>query len=422
MNPSANTPLADPARAAAPAPSRLLGRTAGVSRAELQRRWALVANYLQERDIDVLVAVSGESNLSGAVRWLTDAAPGAYRTIVAFHSKDLMTVVEHGANGQVRSLDGTKPGHLGVGELITVSQFATVAYTQVYEATLLATSLKRRGCRSIAFVNADAMPHRFYLGLIAGLGDGVRVHDATPFLDRAKAIKSSEEISLLQEAAAIQDSVLAFATTEIRPGLHNFEVASRVLSEVYSHGGSNALGGNNGVILFGSGARGREPAVFAAGPASGNRMLEKGDAMTLLVESASPAGYIIEVGRNLTFGRADNAQTELHDMLVRAQAATCRLLKAGAKPSDIFAAHNEYMVGLGLQVEQRLYAHGQGYDMIERPLIRDDEDLPLENGMCVAVHPNGILGGYFGYVCDNFMIDASGARRIHKTPQKIIEI
>lgn len=422
MKPSAPLSLPDPNHDAGAAPGTLLGRTAGVSRGELERRWTLVASYLRERNIDALVALSGESNLSGAVRWLTDAAPGAYRTVVAFHANDLMTVVEHGATGQVRSLDGTKPGHQGVGELITVSQFATVAYTQTYEADLLATSLKKRGCRSIALVNGDAMPHRFYAGLLAGLGDDVRVHDATVFLDRAKALKSPEEIGLLEEAAAIQDSVFATAATEIRPGLRNFEVASRLLSQVHSRGGSNALGGNNGVILFGSGTRGREPAVFAAGPLSGNRTLVKDDAMTLLVESASPAGYIIEVGRNLVFGKADKAQAELHDMLLQAQVATCRLLKAGAKPNEIFAAHNEYMGGLGLQAEKRLYAHGQGYDMIERPLIRDDEDLTLENGMCIAVHPNGVLGGYFGYVCDNFMLDASGARRIHKTPQRIFEL
>lgn len=419
MQSSTTTPRGEPIKAAFSAPRTLMGRTAGVSRMELERRWALVANYLRERNIDTLVAISGESNLSGTVRWLTDAPPGAYRVVVAFHANDLMTIVEHGSVGQVRELDGTKPGHLGVGELITVSQFASVAYTHGYEAELLVASLKRRGCRSIALVHGDAMPFSFRTGLQMGMGESVAVHDATPFLDRVKAMKSAEEIGLLDEAAAIQDRVFEGALKQIRPGLQNFEVASRVLGEVYQHGASNGLGGNNGVILFGSGMRGREPAVFAL---SGDRILRNDDAMTLLVECASPAGYIIEVGRNLVFGHAEKAQLELHGMLLEAQIATCRLLKSGARPSEIFAAHNEHMVSRGLQAEQRLYSHGQGYDMIERPLIRDDEDLPLENGMCMAVHPNAVLGGYFGYVCDNFMIEEGGTRRLHKTPQKIFEI
>ena len=69
-----------------------------------------------------------------------------------------------------------------------------------------------------------------------------------------------------------------------------------------------------------------------------------------------------------------------------------------------------------------MYSHGQGYDMIERPLIREDEDMPLEVGMCLAVHPNGVLNGYFGYVCDNFLIEQGGPRPIHATPQSLVEL
>ena len=410
-----------PASRYAPDVRTLLGERSGVSLAEMSRRWSLVRNYLKERGIDALIAVSGESNLSGTVRWLTDAPSGAYRVTVAFHADDLMTVVEHGAAGQIRSLDGGDPGHLGVGEVINVVQFASAAYTQTCEADALVTSLKRRGCRSIALVNADAMPSRFVKTLLDGLGDAIAVHDATPFIDRAKAMKSPEEIEMLENAAAIQDSILDAANAIIRPGMRNFEVVGRILGEVYQRGGSNGFGVNNGVVLFGSGMAGKEPAVFA-GPIAGDRQIGQGDAMTLLIECASPAGYIIELGRNLVFGKAAPIQFELQDKLIEAQVATCRLLKAGARPSDVFAAHNEVMVGYGLQPEQRLYAHGQGYDMIERPLIREDEDMPLENGMCLAVHPGGVLGGYFGFVCDNFLIEPAGARRLHKSSQAIVEL
>jgi hypothetical protein len=41
----------------------------------------------------------------------------------------------------------------------------------------------------------------------------------------------------------------------------------------------------------------------------------------------------------------------------------------------------------GLPPELRLYAHGQGYDIVERPLIRRDETMAIETGMNLAVHP-----------------------------------
>ena len=41
----------------------------------------------------------------------------------------------------------------------------------------------------------------------------------------------------------------------------------------------------------------------------------------------------------------------------------------------------------GFEPEIRLYAHSQGYDMVERPMIRADETMPIEENMNFAVHP-----------------------------------
>ena len=44
----------------------------------MDRRWSLVRAYLKERSIDTMIAISGEMNLCGTARWLTDAPQGAY--------------------------------------------------------------------------------------------------------------------------------------------------------------------------------------------------------------------------------------------------------------------------------------------------------------------------------------------------------
>ncbi len=54
---------------------------------------------------------------------------------------------------------------------------------------------------------------------------------------------------------------------------------------------------------------------------------------------------------------------------------------------DVAAAHDEFMTARGYGKEKRLYAHGQGYDLVERPLIREDETMALAAGMNLAVHP-----------------------------------
>ena len=63
------------------------------------------------------------------------------------------------------------------------------------------------------------------------------------------------------------------------------------------------------------------------------------------------------------------------------------MMKPGASCRDIANAHDAYMKQHGFPPEIRLYAHSQGYDMVERPMIRADETMPIEASMNFAVHP-----------------------------------
>jgi alpha-L-arabinofuranosidase len=67
----------------------------------------------------------------------------------------------------------------------------------------------------------------------------------------------------------------------------------------------------------------------------------------------------------------------------------------------------------------RLYAHGQGYDMVERPLIRRDETMRLAANMCLAVHPGFENERQFSVICDNYMMTAGASECLHRTPNDI---
>ena len=84
-------------------------RLPSISRSELNRRAALVRARLRELDAGALVIFGSDNDLSGYLRWLTDSSL-FYRRIVVAHRDDLMTVVEHGAAGEYRKLDGEQPG------------------------------------------------------------------------------------------------------------------------------------------------------------------------------------------------------------------------------------------------------------------------------------------------------------------------
>ena len=76
-----------------------------------------------------------------------------------------------------------------------------------------------------------------------------------------------------------------------------------------------------------------------------------------------------------------------------------------------------------LPPELRLYCHGQGYDLVERPLVRSDETMTLAAGMNLAVHPGYEADALFAVVCDNYLVEANGVSEcLHKTEKKIFEL
>ncbi len=72
--------------------------------------------------------------------------------------------------------------------------------------------------------------------------------------------------------------------------------------------------------------------------------------------------------------------------------------------------------------EARLYCHGQGYDLVERPLVRNDEPMTIEKDMNIVVHPTYIHAGYLNWLCDNYLIGGNGpGDRLHQFPEEVVE-
>jgi Xaa-Pro aminopeptidase len=110
-------------------------------------------------------------------------------------------------------------------------------------------------------------------------------------------------------------------------------------------------------------------------------------------------------------------------MAKQTQQVTLKLLKPGADPNEMLAASNAFLKGKGLPQDTRLYAHGQGYDLVERPAIRDDEPMPIRENMNITVHPIVATPRVFAWVCDNYLVTKDGVSPcIHKTPQQLIEV
>ena len=385
-----------------------------VSDAEMERRWAAARRVMAEQGVEAIVAYHTEDWLGGHARWFTDIPThNGYGRTVVFHADGLMTVVDQGNFGGRRELAGKDPYHRGVGEIVTTSFFSSVHYTTAYQGEIVREVFKKRGYRTIGFVVPGTMPSRLLESITRDF-DGLKVVDLTEPIDRLIAVKSDEELDLMRECAQMQDAIFQKVLAEIKPGMRDVDVAALAWREGWVRGSSQ------GIYLGGSAPTGKPS--FLVGRHFQDRMLREGDNLSFLIEVNGPGGYFTEVGRTIVLGKASNELKENFAAAMEAQDYSASLIKPGVSCREVAQAHDNYMRSKGLPPELRLYAHGQGYDMVERPLIRADEPMTIEPGMCLAVHPNYELPGLFMIVCDNYIIGGNGTERIHKTERKIFEV
>ena len=387
-----------------------------ISMPELERRWSAIRAAMKEAKVDVLIAQANNDFVGGYVKYLTDMpATNGYLYTVIFPVDGEISAVAQGPFGQDQrfdALDATP--RRGVQRLIGVPAYSSVHYSSTYDAECALKALEKYQGATIGLLAPGSLSYSFVNHLQKNMTRATFI-DATPLVDPIKATKSAEEISLIRRMTALQDACAEAVTKHIRPGLRDSEVveiARAVAAE---------MGSEQGWYMAASGPVGTATVMLP--PHMQNRIIREGDQFCMLIENNGPGGYYGEIGRTWVLGKASQEMQDEFAFVLEAQKFTLELLKPGADPTDIFARYNEFMRKGGRPQENRLYAHGQGYDMVERPLIRQDETLKVGPNMLFAVHPTYVTQRTYSWVCDNYLVNDKGhVEALHKFPQQITEL
>lgn len=381
------------------------------STGELERRWQAVRKVMKEKRLDFLIFQGSTDYLGGYVKWFTDIpAMHNYTATVIFPRDDGMVTIFSGA----RAPDEPAPpawAVRGVKKRISVPIVPSLEYSSIFDAEKVVEELAPFQDCHIGLVGIGLMSAAFYK-YITGHLTSAKFENATDLVDNIKAIKSDEEIECIRESCAIQDAAVEHIVKSIRTGMRGYDVYREIWQKCLE------LGSQQGIILVGS-APGGSPAV----PSSlhfGNRMIEHGDQVIFLIETNGPSGIYSEILRIICIGKIPHELEEQFEVVKEAQKAALNTIKPGADALDIFTANNEFLRNKGYPEERRIFAHGQGYDLVERPSLNPGETMKVQARMNLAVHPTVMSKKAAALLCDNFLVHENGEKeRLHKTPQKI---
>jgi Xaa-Pro aminopeptidase len=384
-----------------------------VSRAELDRRWQLLREAMEAEGIDLLLAQANSEFFGGNVRYLTDiAATSGIATTVLFPRDSGSIVITHGPDADMSIAAEDDEPWRGVSRLLMTPNYPSIGYSERDEQANVVKALESYAKATIGVLGSQLISAST-LDAIRGAYPKTTLVNATDVVDPIRAVKSAEERDLIRATGALQDATMLQIVDEIEPGMKERDVSIRAQEIAMS------AGSDQGVYVCGSAPLGEIPAPRAF--RDQHRVLAEGDVLNLLLETNGPGGYFTHMVRTVVLGSAPEKLREEVELALEAQRHTLDLLTPGALPSEVWEAHNEFMRSRGRPEETRIYCHSQGYDMMERPVIRAEETIPIEANMNIGCHPSYAHEGVFAWVCDNYLIGEDGAEPVTKLSTEIFE-
>lgn len=278
---------------------------------------------------------------------------------------------------------------------------------------VLASSLRDGAIRSVALSGGKYLP--------ASLADAVARAGAASipadgFLERARLIKTPEELSFLEQAVHLSENAWTVFMEGVANGLNEYQIAANV--EYYL----KKNGAEDNFLLMATGGkevRGMTPPM--------DRTAKPGDMVRTEI-TPQVNGWWAQVCRTCVKGKASADQLKAFSVFLESEQAGIDMVKPGVNIREVAKAENDVFrkYGYGEYCTERYTrgrGHGHGLDLDEQPLISESSDLVLEAGMVIVIHPNTYhpLSGYMVFG-DPVEITENGCRILSTAERKLFEV
>ncbi len=206
---------------------------------------------------------------------------------------------------------------------------------------------------------------------------------ASTVLGPLRRIKDPEEQALLRRAGEITEAAYQATLARLRHGMTNLDLITEVNYQLKRHGADT----HSFVTAF-----------YNMGPNYPFDFTNRAEVLQVPLEppvsvsfdfGAAYQGYCYDYGRSVFFGEPDAEYRRCYGLVMAAQAAGIRALRAGNTCAQADAAARRVIQegGYGEAFRHRL-GHGIGMDVHEPPFLTAGDETVLEEGMCFTVEPS----------------------------------
>ncbi|HLH26755.1 MAG TPA: M24 family metallopeptidase [Chloroflexota bacterium] len=234
---------------------------------------------------------------------------------------------------------------------------------------------------------------------------------ATALMQEARAVKSEEEIAVLQRAAEIAELAAEAMREAARPGVPDALVFAAAYNAMLTNGGEVPT-----MLLWRAGPEAQDTFYLPT-----NRPLEPGDQIVTELE-AKHAGYRAQVVQPLFISYPKDPYPEMLQVSIAAFNQLCALMRPGVTMGELYdacAAVGEGtgyqtrlgMHGRGLGEDRPLFSGGAGSEAIRRIKLEANNVFILKPSAATPDHQRHINWG------DTVVVTPDGARRLGKRPQ-----
>ena len=245
-----------------------------------------------------------------------------------------------------------------------------------------------------------------------------KVESSTDPFYRAREVKDSQEIAILQKASSILDEMYEMCVDTMMIGQTEAQLQTILMQYGMERG------------MFATGYKSTlNPLIIAGGPNGSlphaqvtDRKFKKGD-MVVVDLTLRYQGYVSDATRTFGIGQVSDEAKKVYEIVRQSQEAGLKAVKPGASCKSVDDACRD-------TIEKKHYGrffihstgHGIGLEVHELPNIGPSSKAVLSKNMAVTVEPGIYIPKKFGIRIEDSVIVGNKVNVMHKFTKELVTV